>query len=112
MIPPKEIEMFMRRLFTWTTPAYRSVMLPAFGATTCGEVAEVIAGIKSDYDSALSTWAECRQLLSGERKKNDALTSALRAMVDRWEPDCSGQDRIMWENAKSLLGQGGDNDPE
>lgn len=31
------------------------------------------------------------------------LMAALKAMVDRWEPDCDGQDRIMWENAKEAL---------
>lgn len=31
------------------------------------------------------------------------LSSALREMVARWEPDCSGQDRIMWENAVEAL---------
>ena len=31
------------------------------------------------------------------------LLAALRAMTDRWEPDCSGQDRVMWENACSAI---------
>ena len=31
------------------------------------------------------------------------LSAALRAMVDRWEPDCGGQDRVMWENAVQAL---------
>ena len=31
------------------------------------------------------------------------LLAALKAMVDRWEPDCSGQDRIMWENARDAI---------
>lgn len=31
------------------------------------------------------------------------LSAALRAMVDRWEPDCDGLDRIMWENANEAL---------
>jgi hypothetical protein len=30
------------------------------------------------------------------------LSAALRAMVNRWEPD-SGQDRVMWENACEAL---------
>lgn len=29
----------------------------------------------------------------------DQLYRALQRMVDRWEPDTAGQDRIMWENA-------------
>lgn len=31
------------------------------------------------------------------------LLESLRAMVDRWEPDCEGQDRIMWENARAAI---------
>ena len=31
------------------------------------------------------------------------LLEALTAMVDRWEPDCSGQDRIMWEAARAAI---------
>jgi hypothetical protein len=31
------------------------------------------------------------------------LSAALQAMVDRWEPDCGGQDRVMWENAVEAL---------
>lgn len=33
----------------------------------------------------------------------DKLFGALKAMVDRWEPDCGGQDRIMWESACEAL---------
>lgn len=33
----------------------------------------------------------------------DKLFDALKAMVDRWEPDCGGQDRVMWENACEAL---------
>ena len=36
-------------------------------------------------------------------QKIQKLTEALRAMVDRWEPDTDGQDRVMWENAKEAL---------
>lgn len=36
-------------------------------------------------------------------RKIEKLTAALQAMVDRWEPDCSGQDRVMWENACEAL---------
>jgi hypothetical protein len=36
-------------------------------------------------------------------KKIAKLKAALQAMVDRWEPDCSGQDRVMWENACEAL---------
>lgn len=36
-------------------------------------------------------------------EKIEKLSAALRAMVDRWEPDCDGQDRIMWENANEAL---------
>ncbi len=36
-------------------------------------------------------------------KKIQKLSDALRAMVDRWEPDCDGQDRVMWENAVEAL---------
>ena len=33
-------------------------------------------------------------------QKIDKLRSALKAMVDRWEPDADGgQDRIMYDNA-------------
>ena len=35
--------------------------------------------------------------------KIEKLYDALSAMVDRWEPDCDGQDRIMWENAVEAL---------
>jgi hypothetical protein len=31
------------------------------------------------------------------------LVSALEAMVDRWEPDTEGLDRVMWENACEAL---------
>lgn len=31
------------------------------------------------------------------------LLEALRAMVDRWEPDCIGTDRVMWENARAAI---------
>jgi hypothetical protein len=31
------------------------------------------------------------------------LSAALQDMVDRWEPDCGGQDRVMWENACEAL---------
>jgi len=36
-------------------------------------------------------------------KKIAKLVAALSAMVDRWEPDCSGHDRVMWENACEAL---------
>lgn len=36
-------------------------------------------------------------------QKIEKLFNALKAMVDRWEPDCEGQDRIMWENACEAL---------
>jgi len=31
------------------------------------------------------------------------LLAALRAMVDRWEPDTEGLDRVMWENACAAI---------
>jgi hypothetical protein len=31
------------------------------------------------------------------------LLDALRAMVDRWEPDTDGADRRMWENARAAI---------
>jgi hypothetical protein len=31
------------------------------------------------------------------------LYEALKAMVDRWEPDCAGTDRLMWEKARAAL---------
>jgi len=34
---------------------------------------------------------------------HDDLVKALEAMTDRWEPDCIGTDRIMWENALAAL---------
>jgi len=34
----------------------------------------------------------------------ERVRAALIAMVDRWEPDGEGQDRIMWENAREALG--------
>lgn len=36
-------------------------------------------------------------------QKIKKLSDALRAMVDRWEPDCEGQDRVMWDNANEAL---------
>jgi hypothetical protein len=36
-------------------------------------------------------------------EKIKKLSAALQAMVDRWEPDCDGQDRVMWENAVEAL---------
>ena len=36
-------------------------------------------------------------------EKIEKLFAALKAMVDRWEPDCEGQDRVMWENACEAL---------
>lgn len=34
---------------------------------------------------------------------HDDLVAALKAMVDRWEPDCVGNDRRMWEDACAAL---------
>lgn len=34
---------------------------------------------------------------------HDDLLAALRAMVDRWEPDSEGTDRTMWENAVAAI---------
>ena len=31
------------------------------------------------------------------------LYGALKAMADRWEPDCFGTDRAMWEDARAAL---------
>lgn len=43
-------------------------------------------------------------LRMGRRDEKIAkLSAALRAMVDRWEPDCEGQDRVMWDNAVEAL---------
>jgi hypothetical protein len=36
------------------------------------------------------------------------LLTALKAMVDRWEPDCVGLDRVMWENARAAIAQATD----
>lgn len=36
-------------------------------------------------------------------EKIKKLSEALQAMVNRWEPDGEGQDRIMWENAVEAL---------
>jgi hypothetical protein len=36
-------------------------------------------------------------------EKIKKLSAALQAMVNRWEPDCDGQDRVMWENACEAL---------
>ncbi len=36
-------------------------------------------------------------------QKIEKLVAALGPMVERWEPDGWGQDRIMWENAKEAL---------
>jgi hypothetical protein len=33
------------------------------------------------------------------------LQSALAAMVDRWEPDCTGTDRALWEAGCRALGR-------
>ena len=30
---------------------------------------------------------------------NEELLYALEAMIDRWEPDCGGQDRLMYDRA-------------
>lgn len=42
-----------------------------------------------------------RMRLRDEKIKK--LSAALQAMVDRWEPDCDGLDRVMWENANEAL---------
>lgn len=42
-------------------------------------------------------------------RKIAMLTDALKAMVDRWEPDCCGQDRVMWQNAVDALAFARDN---
>lgn len=44
-----------------------------------------------------------RDRLGFRDQKIERLSAALRAMVDRWEPDCGGQDRVMWENAIDAL---------
>ena len=45
---------------------------------------------------------EARRIRLREEKIKK-LFDALKAMVDRWEPDCEGQDRVMWENACEAL---------
>jgi len=42
-----------------------------------------------------------------EELRNGALElhRCLAAMVDRWEPDTEGLDRVMWENACEALGR-------
>lgn len=38
-------------------------------------------------------------------KVASALLAALKAMVNRWEPDTTGQDLVMWENACEVIDQ-------
>lgn len=45
-------------------------------------------------------------------QKIQKLSVALQAMVDRWEPDCGGQDRVMWENANEALDFAADRSPQ
>ena len=70
-----------------------------------------------DYDDHLDglwglTVADCSMTDEGSdnaafivkaASAHGALVMALAAMVDRWEPDCGGQDRVMWENACAAL---------
>jgi hypothetical protein len=37
---------------------------------------------------------------------HEKMLEALRAMVNRWEPDCDGTDRCMWEDAVSAIATG------
>ena len=39
------------------------------------------------------------------KRQRDALIEALSAMVDRWEPDTEGTDRVMWENACAIIAE-------
>jgi hypothetical protein len=43
------------------------------------------------------------QLIVRAVNSHEKLLGALRAMVDRWEPDCGGTDRRMWEDAVSAI---------
>jgi len=47
----------------------------------------------------------CVQIVEAieEHQKVLPLLSALKEMVGRWEPDTSGQDRVMWENACAAI---------
>lgn len=46
-------------------------------------------------------WCKQYDALATDRAQ---LETALREMVDRWEPDGLGADRRMWENARAALG--------
>jgi hypothetical protein len=70
---------------------YRFAILDADG----GLVAERIITCKSDILNA-------RLIIRAVNSHADLL-EALKAMFDRWEPDCIGNDRIMWENARRAI---------
>ena len=52
--------------------------------------------MKRDWDMADAARKELRERI-------EELQSVLKAMVDRWEPDCVGTDRVMWGNAIAAL---------
>lgn len=50
--------------------------------------------------------AEAAETVAKLMSMGDASTDlceALKAMFDRWEPDCTGTDRVMWEAARAAL---------
>ena len=63
-------------------------------STACGGTSRPIPFVDADANA---------QLISAAPD----LLDALKAMVDRWEPDCGGLDRLMWENARDAIAKAG-----
>ncbi len=57
--------------------------------------------VRADHDEAVAEDMHERAL-KAQAERDEAL-AALRAMTDRWEPDCTGTDRAMWETARAIL---------
>ncbi len=69
------------------------------------DIAKRLRAYKCDQLS--SCWWHHPNLCDEAAAEVERLRAALSAMVDRWEPDCDGQDRIMWENAVAALADQG-----
>ncbi len=75
------------------------------GAPAVTNILDMIKPISGGklYDEVMD---DARAVIAADTHHAD-LVAALTAMVDRWEPDCTGTDRVMWENARSALAKAG-----
>ena len=71
--------------------------------TICGPANDDLANVYSSDDSTVSIPRE--QAIANAHLISAApeMLAALESMVDRWEPDCGGTDRRMWEDACAAI---------